>query len=266
MPRVTVYHVTKPRRLPLIEEQGLRTRAEMSQLLGPPSPEDLAAPGRFAHGRRVSGYLSRDHAVTHVPELGQGLVSFTVDPKKVTAVPASSRGKEARDYWAAARPLSDWLAEEPPDDLEVHQHVPVRAKHVRLHPAVLTAEDLGEYAPIVGAIADEDRLSAKALMHLAIVASAGDFDAPAFLSAVALAYRDEPDPDSLLRELVQSDPDKVASAALAEYGSLAADAAQRLRETLDEIRSWSDDQGVPHGQGLLVRSAAVLEGLARAAA
>src|SRR5690606_14062257 len=114
-----------------------------------------------------------------------------------------------------------------PDDLEVHVNVPVRAKYVQLHAPLFRDEDLGEFAPLVDAVADEDRLEAKALMHLAIIASEGDFDSDAFRAACALAWRDEPDPDSLTRELVELDPDKIASAALAEFGSTAPDATSR---------------------------------------
>ena len=63
MPRVTVYHLTPPKRLPLIEEEGLKTRAELSGLLGEPGELDQAAPGTFAHGKRVSAY----HSLVGVP-------------------------------------------------------------------------------------------------------------------------------------------------------------------------------------------------------
>jgi hypothetical protein len=263
VPRVTVYHLTVPGRLPLIEEQGLRTRADLSGLYGPPGPEDAAAPGTYAHGRRVSAYLSIEQARGRVGEHGAGLVSWTVDPGKSIAVPASARTGEAWRYWEAARPLREWLEEgDPPEDLEVHQNVPVRAKHTTIHAALLDDQDLGPYAPVVAAVADADRLSAKALMHVAIVASGGDFTSPEFLAAVALAWRDEPDLDDLLGELVELDPDKVASAALAEFGGQAPEAAAKLRQALDETRAWADQQGLEHGQGLFARSAGVLEGLA----
>ncbi len=265
MPRVTVYHLTRPARLPLIEKEGLRTRADLGDRLAALGPEDAAAPGRYAHGRRVSAYLSLEHARGRARELGVGLVSFTVDPDKVLAVPASARGDDPAGYWAAARPLKDWLVEtSPPEDLEVHQNVPVRAKRVRIHPALLEPEDLGDHAPLVEAVADADRLSAKALMHVAIVASEGDFASPEFLAAVALAWREEPDPESLVRELREAGADKVASAALAEYGSTAPEAVQRLRETLEQTRAWAEDQGMEPSRGLLMRSSGVLEGLATA--
>lgn len=260
MARVTVWHLTRLRRLPLIEEQGLRTRADLSDRLGPPGVEDRQAPGSYAHGRRVSAYLSLDHARTYIGEHGRGLVTFTVDPAKVIATPGAARDRGPAVYWDAARPLRDWLADpETPVDLEVHQNVPVRAKYLRLHATLLTADDLGSYAQIVEAVADSDRLSAKALMHLAIIASDGDDASQEFAAAVALAYRDGPEPEGLVRELVQLGPDKVASAALAEYGSVAPDAAQRLRETLDATRAWAEEQGLEHDQGLLARSAAVVE-------
>lgn len=277
MPRVMVYHLTAPARLPLIEREGLRTRADLSDRLGVPGPEDAAAPGRFAHGRRVSAFLSLEHARASVRELGSGLVSFTVDPEKVIGIPASARGlgglaTEGRlvgrtydpaAYWAAARPLKAWLADgSPPEDLEVHQNVPVRAKYVRIHRALLEPRDLGDYAPLVEAVADRDRLSAKALMHLAIVAGGDDFASPEFLAAVAMAWRMEPDPESLTRELMEAGVDKVASAALAEYGATAPGAAHRLRDSLEQTRAWAEEQGLEPGRGLLVRSSAVLERLA----
>lgn len=265
MARVTVYHVTPTWRLPLIEEEGLRTRTDLSDRYGPPPPEDVAAPGVYAHGRRVSAYLHLDHARQQAPVHGRGLVSFTVDPRKAIGVPGSAREEDAGRYWAAARPLQEWLEEGPPLDLEVHQPVPVRTKHVSIHRPLLDADALGPYAPLVAAVADEDRLSAKALMHLAIIASEGDVDSAAFQAAAALAYRDEPDPPSLLRELVEFDPDKVASAALAGYGGTSPDAAQTLRHALDSTRGWADQEGLDHGQALQVRSARVLEELTRTA-
>ena len=263
MPRITVYHLTRPRRLPLIEEEGLRTRADLSRVLGPPDGLDAVAPGRFAHGKRVSGWYSPDHARGRVAELGAGYVSWSVAAEKTLAAPASLReGAEPREYWEAARPLADWLADgEPPADLEVHQSLPVRAKYVRIHAPLVTEEELGAYAPIVGAVADTDRLSAKALMHLAVIAGDGEFDGPEFLAACALAWRDEPDPDGLVRELVETDPDKVASAALAEYGAVAPDAAQVLREALETTRQWADQNGFEHGQGLFARTSLLLEEL-----
>jgi len=260
--RVTVYHLTLPKRLPLIEEDGLRTRADLSGLYGPPGEFDAAAPGTFAHGKRVSGWTSLDHAATRVDELGGGLVSYSVDPAKTMSNRASLRDGDPAAYWSSARPLRDWLADgELPEDLEVHQNLPVRVKYLRLHAPIVTDEQLGGYAPLVSAVADEDRLSAKALMHLAILASDGDFDAEDFTSACALAWRDEPDPDNLVRELSEMDPDKVASAALAELGGSSPETTLRLRQVLDETREWADANGMEHGQGMFSRSALILDEL-----
>jgi len=260
--RVTVYHLTPAKCLPLIEEDGLRTRADLSSVYGPPGELDAAAPGTFGHGKRVSGWLSQDFARTQAGDLGPGFVSYSVDPRKTLAAPASTREAGVAGYWEGAKPLAAWLGDAtPPEDLEVHQNLPVRAKYVRLHAPLLTDEDLGDYGPLVRAIADEDRLSAKALMHLAVIACDGDFDAPDFLAACAFAWRDEPDPDGLLDELTDTDPDKVASAALAEYGSHAPEVTAWLREVLDQTREWSDQNGMDNGRGLFARTAVVLEEL-----
>lgn len=259
MPRVTLYHLTAPLRLPMIEEEGLRTRADLSGLFGPVEGIDAVAPGTFANGKRVSGWLSLDHARTHVDELGPGLVSYSVDPAKTLAAPASAREGDLEAYWDAARPLADWQSEgELPEDLEVHQNVGVRAKFLHLHAPLFSDEHLGEYAPLVSAVADEDRLSAKALMHLAIIASDGDFDSTAFNAACAMAWRDTEDPKALTKELVELDPDKIASAALAEFGGDAPDATNRLREVLEETREWSDENGMTHAKGVLTRTALIL--------
>ena len=262
MPRVTVYHLTPCKRLPLIEEDGLQTRAALSSLLGPITDLDAAAPGVFAHGKRVSGWANLDHARTQVADLGPGLVSFDVDPAKALANRAAARDGDLVEYWSSARPLRDWLAEgELPEDLEVHQNVPVRAKRVRLHAPLVGDDDLGEFAPLVAAVADEDRLSAKALMHLAVIACDAEFDSPAFTAACALAWRDTPDPDSLVRELMEMDPDKVASAALAEHGAQAPEAVTALRGALEETRVWAEQNGMEPGQGIFARTAVVLDEL-----
>ncbi len=262
MARVTVHHLTPPRRLPLIEEDGLRTRADLSGLYGPPEGIDTTAPGTYAHGKRVSGWLSEEYARAQVDELGAGHVSYTVDPAKTLAAPASLRAGDPTAYWEAAKPLKAWLAEDDvPEDLEVHQNVPVRSKHVTLHAPLLNDEDLGEYAPLVAAVADDDRLSAKALMHLAVIASDADFESTDFLAACALAWRDEPDPPKLVRELIETDPDKVVSAALAEHGAAAPELTVRLREVLDETRQWSEENGFDPGQGMFARTAAILDEL-----
>ncbi len=102
MARVTVHHLTRPRRPPLIEEEGLRTRADLSGLYGPPGPFDTAAPGTFAHGKRVSGWLSAEHARAQVAEFGAGYVSYSVDPRKTLAARASTRASvEPAEYWAS---------------------------------------------------------------------------------------------------------------------------------------------------------------------
>lgn len=262
MPRVTVHHLTAPMRLPMIEEEGLRTRADLSGLLGPIGPLDEAAPGTFAHGKRVSGYLSLDHARAHVDEHGAGLVSYSVDPAKTLAAPASTREGDPAAYWEAAKPLAAWQADgDVPEDLEVHVNVGVRAKFLELKAPLFRDEDLGHFAPLVVAVADEDRLSAKALMHLAIIASEGEFESAAFNAACALAWRDEPDPDSLTREMVELDPDKIASAALAEFGSEAPEATQRLREVLEGTREWAEENGMPSSKGILTRTALILNEL-----
>lgn len=261
--RVTVHHLTATRRLPLIEEQGLRTRGELSRHLGEPGALDAAARGRFAHGRRVSGWLSGETARERTADHGKGLVTWEVDPRKAVAAPASLRDEVApEEYWQQTRPLAAWLDEgDAPGDLEVHVDRAVRAKFLRIHAPLLDADDLGPFAPLVAEVADEDRLSAKALMHLAIIASGGDFDSEAFAAACAFAWRDEPDPDGLVDELIETDPDKVAAAALAMYGSDAPDAVEQLRTTLEETRTWAEQNGAEHGQGLLARTALVLEAL-----
>jgi hypothetical protein len=260
--RVTVYHLTLPKRLPMIEEDGLRTRADLSSLYGPPGELDAAAPGTYAHGKRVSGWASLEHARTQVDQLGGGLVSYSVDPAKTLANRAAVREGDPAAYWASAKPLRDWLADgDLPDDLEVHQNLPVRVKYLKLHAPIVTDEQLGGYAPLVAAVADDDRLSAKALMHLAILACDGDFDSEDFTAACALAWRDEPDPDNIVRELVEMDPDKVASAALAEHGGESPEVTLRLREVLDATREWADNNGMDHGQGLFSRTALILDEL-----
>lgn len=261
--RVTVHHLTPVRRLPLIEEEGLRTRASLGAALGELGSLDRAARGRFAHGRRVSGWLHRDTAVARTDELGSGHVTWDVDTRKAVAAPAGLRADgDAEAYWAAARPLRAWLEDGPaPDDLEVHVDRDVRAKFVRLLAPLLDDDDLGAYAPLVGEVADADRLSAKALMHLAIIASEGDFEGTAFAAACALAWRDEPDVDGLTDELLTTDPDKVASAALAMYGSSDDEGVSTLRATLEGTREWAEQNGVEPGEALLARTSVVLDTL-----
>jgi hypothetical protein len=259
---VTLHHLTLPKRLPMIEQEGLRTRADLSGYYGPPGPFDAVAPGTYAFGKRVSGWASLAARETRVAELGAGYVTYSVDPARVLANRASLRAGDPQAYWASTRPLAAWLSEGPlPDDLEVHQNVGVRAKRLELRAPLFGAEQLGEWTPVVAAVADADRLSAKALMHLALIASDADFDSVDFDAACALACRDEPDPDRLLRELSELDPDKVVSAVLAEHSALAADLVARLREVLEETRTWADEQGISHGDGLFARASAVLDEL-----
>ena len=261
--RVLVHHLTVPRRLPLIEEEGLRTRGELSTALGGLTDLDEAARGKFAHGRRVSAWLDEDHALSTVEELGAGHVTFEVDPRRALAAPASAREELAPDaYWEAARPLGDWLAEDDvPQDLEVHVDRGVRAKFLRLRAPKFPDGALGAWQGLVDEVADEDRLSAKALMHLAIIDCDADFTSQAFHAACALAWRDEPDDERLIPELLESDPDKVASAALAMYAGSAPEVVEHLRTVLEETREWADAQGADHGEGLLMRTAVVLDQL-----
>ncbi len=258
-----MFHLTLPIRLPLIEEEGLRTRADLSGLLGPVDDFDKAAPGTFARGKRVSGYLSSSFAADHTDEHGVGLAETSVDPRKAVANTVTARESQSpADYWSGARPLAAWQADGSlPDDLEVHVNVGVRAKFLELRAPLVTDEDLGHYAGLVHAAADEDRLSAKSLMHLAVIACDGDFDSDAFTAACALAWRDQPDPASVMTELLELGPDKIASAALAEFGGESPEATLRLREVLDETRDWADENGIPHGQGILARTALVLDTL-----
>ena len=261
--RVLVHHFTLPHRLPLIEEEGLRTRGELSSALGGLTDLDGAARGKFAHGKRVSAWLDAAHALSQSDEYGPGHVTWEVDPRRALAAPASLRDElEPAAYWEAARPLQAWLDEgDVPSDLEVHVDRGVRAKFLQLRAPKYADGALGEWQGLVDELADEDRLSAKALMHLAIIDCEGDFTAEPFLAACALAWRDEPDEDGLIAELLEADPDKVSSAALAMYAGAAPTIIERLRTVLEETREWSDAQGVEHGQGLLMRTAVVLDQL-----
>lgn len=261
--RVLVHHFTQPHRLPLIEEEGLRTRGELSSALGGLTDLDEAARGKFAHGRRVSAWLDEDHAKAQTEDFGAGHVTWEVDPKRAVAAPASLRDDvDPTAYWEAARPLKEWLEEDDvPSDLEVHVDRGVRAKYLQLRAPKFADGALGEWQGLVDELADQDRLSAKALMHLAIIDCEADFEAEPFLAACALAWRDEQDEDGLIPELLEADPDKVASAALAMYAGAAPTIIERLRNVLEETREWSDAQGVEHGQGLLMRTAVVLDQL-----
>lgn len=257
MPRVTVYHLTPPANLPLIEEDGLLTRAAVVERHGPLGELDEAAPGTFAHGKRVSGYLDLDHARSQADRLGAGLVSYSVDDRKSLAAPD---GLDGAAHWEAAKPLAAWGGDAP-DDLAVHTNKPVRAKYVRIHAPLLTDDELGDWAPVVTAVADEDRLSAKALMHLAIIRSDGDFTSEDFLAACALAWRDVEDDDRLVAELAEIGPDKVASAALAEFASEAPELQRELRDELETTRAFADENGLPAGEALFARTALILDEL-----
>lgn len=269
MSRISLFHLTPLRRLPSIEETGLRTRADLASLLGDPSGLDRAAPGTFANGKRVSAWHSLDFARTQVDQLGAGLVTFTVDPAKTLAAPASARVEAEAEadfasYWRTARSLQAWMANGPvPDDLEVHQNVPVRSKHVAIMAPLVDDAHLGVYNPLVAPLVDADRLAAKALMHLLLVACDGKFDSPEFAAACACAWRDDADPASLIRELVEVDPDKIVSAVLAEHQVIAPDAVAGLQAVLDDTRAWSRERDIEAGQGLLERSGEVLDRLER---
>ena len=263
MSRVVVHHLTRVRRLPLIELDGLRTRVDLSGRLGPVDAFDLAAPGTHARGKRVSAWVSEDHARTEVERFGRGRVSFSVDPARVLALPASVREADPERAWDAARPLAAWLAEGPPPaDLEVHQNLPVRAKHVRIHAPVVDDAALGDFAPLVAAVADSDRVAAKLLMHLALALAADDLDGPAFLAAAAFAWRDEPDGTDLMRRVGLADTEAVLTAVLAEQRASAPAIVATLTNLLDELRLEGDEDGDVTGP-LLERSGATLDASAR---
>ncbi len=82
-----------------------------------------------------------------------------------------------------------------------------------------------------------------------------------FNAACALAWRDTPDPDDITRELVETDPDKICSAALAEFGTEAPEATTTLRATLEDTRAWADENGMTASKGILTRTALILNDL-----
>jgi hypothetical protein len=260
MDRVTLYHRTALANLPLIEVDGLRTRIDLSERLGPVGDFDSAATGRFARGRRVSGWMSRDHASAQREALGSGLVSFTVDPRKAVANRAADRVADPVAVWSAVRPLATWLTEAGgdlaalPDDLEVHQEQPVRAKLVRFHAPDLSEVELGVHAGIVAAVADADRVAAKLLVHLALAAADGDGATPAFRAACALAWRDEPDSRDLAMQVGRSDAEAVLEAVLADLDDRAADGAAALLGVLDALRAEAEASGEDLGQLMMARS------------
>jgi plasmid stabilization system protein ParE len=267
MDRVTVWHRTAPARLPAIEREGLRTRADLGATLGPLEAFDAAATGRFARGRRVSGWLTREAADARAAALGGALVSFSVDPRRATALPASVREADPAGAWAAARPLAEWLAEgREPADLEVHQDVPVRAKLLRLHAVTLDAGALGPYAPLVAAVADTDRLAAKLLVHVLLAVATGEADDPAFLAASALAWRDEPDDPRLPIEVARADLEAVVEAVLADEADAAPEAVATLTAALDALRAEAAEAGTTADDLIGERSTRTLERVAAAVA
>jgi len=240
--RITLYHRTPARNLPLIELDGLRTRIDLSDRLGPVGPFDEAATGRFARGRRVSGWVSREHASVRGAELGPGVVSFSVDPRRALAAMASDRESDPVGVWGRMRTLAEWIeevgaVEALPDDLEVHQELPVRAKLVRMHVLDLAADELGPYAPLVSAVADRDRVAAKLLMHLALIVADGDAGDPAYLSACALAWREDEDERDLSRRVGRSDAEAVLEAVLVEHEDTAPESVALLRGAMDAARA-----------------------------
>ena len=264
MTRITVHHRTPASNLPLIEVDGLRTRVDLSDRLGPVGPFDAAAPGRFARGRRVSAWVSAQYAAATGAEHGPGRVTFTVDPRRVLAGRASDRHADVDAAWERMRPLAEWLADVDgaldalPDDLEVHQEQPVRAKLVRILAPGLDVSELAGYAPLVAAVADADRVAAKLLMHLALIAADGDATDAGFLAACALAWRDEVDDRDLGRRVARADADAVLEAVLVEQEDTAPDGSARLRAVLDAARYDAAAQGSDLGMLLMERSEASL--------
>ncbi len=263
MARVTLFHRTAAANLPLIEADGLRTRIDLSERLGPLGPFDEAATGRFARGRRVSGWVSREHA-GRVPDAGPGVVSFSVEPRRALAGRAEDRESDPVGVWDRLRPLSDWLAEVDGDvtalldDLEVHVELPVRAKLVRIHAPDLDAAQLGVHAPLVAAVADDDRIAAKLLMRLALAVADGSAAHPAYLAACALAWREEQDPADLGRRVGRADADAVLEAVLVEQEDVAPESVAVLREALDGMRVAADASQGDLGALMFERSEASL--------
>jgi hypothetical protein len=271
MTRLTLWHRTPLARLPLIEVEGLRTRVDLSDRLGPLDVFDMVAPGRLARGRRVSGWVSRAHADTLRDVHGAGLVSYTVDPSKALAQPAALRLADPEAAWAAVRPLRDWLADVAGDvaalpvDLEVHQDVPVRAKLVTMLAPTLADADLGPHAPLVHAVGDSDRVAARLLMHLMLAHCDGDAAQPSFAAACALAWRGTPDDDDLARRVARADVDVVLETILAEHEAVAPAASSELLALLDTLRSDGEAAGIDLGDVMLERSDRTLTAIAAAA-
>lgn len=264
MTRITVHHRTRAANLPLIEIDGLRTRVDLSDRLGPLGPFDTAAPGRYARGRRVSAWVSSRSADASRDDLGPGRVTFTVDPHRVLAGRAADRVADPETAWARMRLLTEWLADVDgaldalPDDLEVHQDQPVRAKLVRIVAPDVGASELGAYAPLVLAVADRDRVAAKLLMHLALIAADGDAADPGFLAACTLAWRDQEDDRDLGRRVGRADAEAVLEAVLTEHEDVAPDGVAQLRAVLDDARGSTDGRADDLGMLLMERSEASL--------
>jgi len=265
--RVTLYHRTSLTNLPLIELDGLRTRIDLSDRLGALDAFDLAATGRHARGRRVSGWVSRAHADGGRVQHGAGLISFTVDPRKAVAGRASERAADAVAAWAAMRPLAAWLADAAgdvaglPADLEVHIDQPVRAKLVRMHAPDLSADELGMHATMVAEVADTDRVAAKLLMHLSLAAADGDADSAAYRAACALAWREEPDGRDVALGVARADAEAVLEAVLADLEETAPEGSAMLLGVLDALRAEADTADVDLGQLMMDRSEQSLMGI-----
>jgi hypothetical protein len=260
MDRITLHHRTAATNLPLIEVDGLRTRVDLSDRLGPVGAFDAAATGRLARGRRISGWVSAGQAAERRGELGPGRITFSVDPRRAVANRASDREADPVGVWEHVRPLAAWLADAGDDvaalpaDLEVHQEVPVRAKLLRIGAPDLTAEQLGVYAGVVDAVADHDRVAAKLLMHLALVGADGDGAHPAYLAACALAWRDEPDARDLGVRVARADAEAVIESVLVEMEDTAAKGAASLLAILESLRTEADEADQDLGQLMMDRS------------
>jgi len=262
--RVTLFHRTPVANLPLIEVDGLRTRIDLSDRHGAVGPFDEAATGRFARGRRVSGWVSRAQADARSGELGRGVVSFSVDPRRALADRAEEREADPVGVWARMRSLAEWISDAGgdlaalPDDLEVHQEQPVRAKLVRMHAPDVSGTALGIHAPLVAAVADSDRVASKLLMHLALIVADGDPAEPAYLAACAFAWREEEDDRDLGRRVARADAEAVLEAVLVEREDEAPEAVAVLRDTLDGLRSTANASEGDLGLLIMDRSEASL--------
>lgn len=260
MARVTLYHRTSAANLPLIELDGLRTRVDLSDRLGPVGAFDAAATGRFARGRRVSGWVSRAFADASGATLGPGVVSFSVDPRRALANRSSDREEDPVGVWGLMRPLAEWVDDVAgdlaalPEDLEVHQELPVRAKLVRMHAPDLVAADLGVHATLVAAVADTDRVAAKLLMRLMLIAADGQPADPAYLAACALAWRDTEDEGELGRRVARVDAETVLEATLVEHEDVASESIEVLHRLMEDLRAGSEAQGSDLGMVMTERS------------